>query len=989
MNSDKDVVVNGSSNSPAFPTGGYHSSHHNTAFDDAEAAEESSGPFKPADAWLFLETLRARWRWIVYGGIIAAGLAFVAGAFLWKPGYIASARLIRNESPRSAEVFAYQTLTPQTYVSLLRSPELLSHVASLADPPVSADRFAKRIRLTPERDGDVVHVQIFGPTKKAAMAAANLYASEAVLFTQKLQSNAAEEVRRFIEPQLSQVESEIVQLRTDRQTPPEVWPTGKSAARPSPLMVKLQKAREEVVDALTQYMESHPVVQAARAKVEALERQLDSGEAIDLAPTETEIAGTIALQRDALDMLRSELQPLETTRHELVLRQRAADLVAKEPPGYYRILSPALLRDVQGTNREVKLAAVTIFFGLAGAFGVALLALLVEVTDPRLKAAADVTRVTGLPVLATAPDLTNLPLTEQRNWGFRTWKRLQGRLSETLNHGLVCGLTSAGHGEGRSTMIRHLARAASESGFRVLTVSARHETRNGHRNGAASHPPETNGNKSTAIALQSLPTPMEVEQKFADAHPVVHIPLPGWVWNLERRKQWQSALDEWRRIDNVVIFVELPPASMPEAVLLAEETPNVIWLTDSGTAKAGETRAQLETLRDARCNLVGAILNRAPEERVKGRFARWVSSVALAALLPMSLTAQNLPVLSVLSNQPPAQLKVPTLAQTTVPNTPPPATTDDPTVPKPVVNFLGSSSVPTERAPWQERFTLGPGDVLRIGLYGAPELTKADVVVAPDGRIGFLEASGVLATGKTVDELRQALDQALGEFRRAPRTMVTPVAFNSKKYCVLGKVNQRGIYPLEHPTTVLEAIARAKGFEVGLQERDSIDLVDLSRSFLMRDGQRVPVNFERMFLDGDLSQNVALAPGDYLFFPSVGLKEVHVIGDVKYPGTVTHVANLGAVGAIAQRAGFNEKAYKSKVLVIRGSLDQPQSFVVNCNEVLTGQAPDFPLQPKDIVYVSRRPWWRAEDLLDLAITAFLQSVVTVYVGQDVLSPFKD
>jgi Mrp family chromosome partitioning ATPase len=84
------------------------------------------------------------------------------------------------------------------------------------------------------------------------------------------------------------------------------------------------------------------------------------------------------------------------------------------------------------------------------------------------------------------------------------------------------------------------------------------------------------------------------------------------VWNLERRKQWQSALMQWRSIESLVLLVELPPASVPEAVLLAENLPQLIWLVDSGKARARETRQQLETLRHARCRLVGAVLNHEP-----------------------------------------------------------------------------------------------------------------------------------------------------------------------------------------------------------------------------------------------------------------------------------------------------------------------------------------------------------------------------------------
>ena len=50
---------------------------------------------------------------------------------------------------------------------------------------------------------------------------------------------------------------------------------------------------------------------------------------------------------------------------------------------------------------------------------------------------------------------------------------LQGRLSRSANHGLVCGVTSCTEGEGRSTWIQMLAEAASHAGFRVLTIATK------------------------------------------------------------------------------------------------------------------------------------------------------------------------------------------------------------------------------------------------------------------------------------------------------------------------------------------------------------------------------------------------------------------------------------------------------------------------------------------------------------------------------------
>src|SRR6185369_4543247 len=242
-----------------------------------------------------------------------------------------------------------------------------------------------------------------------------------------------------------------------------------------------------------------------------------------------------------------------------------------------------------------------------------------------------------------------------------------------------------------------------------------------------------------------------------NSQPVVHIPLPGWVWNLESRKQWREALNQWRQIDNLVIFVELPPASVPEAVLLGSNLPNMLWLTKSGRARAGETQSQLETLRHARCNLVGAVLNQESGRPVRKRFPRWLSCVAaLIALDLVSAQAQPSPAAAPTLEPVPTAIAEQREART---------------------NLSFSIVQPSQRAAWQQHLTLGPGDVLTLNLYGTPELTRTEVAIGPDGRISYLEAQDVLASGLTIDELRAKLDEALGQYRRAPHTVITPVVF--------------------------------------------------------------------------------------------------------------------------------------------------------------------------------------------------------------------
>jgi protein involved in polysaccharide export with SLBB domain len=218
--------------------------------------------------------------------------------------------------------------------------------------------------------------------------------------------------------------------------------------------------------------------------------------------------------------------------------------------------------------------------------------------------------------------------------------------------------------------------------------------------------------------------------------------------------------------------------------------------------------------------------------------------------------------------------------------------------------------------------------------------------------------------------------------------MITPVAFRSKKYYMLGKVMTKGVYVLDRPITVLEAIARAHGFENGLVDRNIIDVADFQRSFLARGGKRIPLNFEKLFQEGDLSQNLAIEPEDYLYFPSTNVREVYVVGEVRLPGPTVYNPDTTIIAAITARGGFSDRAYKARVLVVRGSVNNPQTFAVDTHAILDGNAPNFKLLAKDIIYVNSRPFIRVEELADLAFTAFIQSLITSWVGVDVVKPIQ-
>lgn len=277
-------------------------------------------------------------------------------------------------------------------------------------------------------------------------------------------------------------------------------------------------------------------------------------------------------------------------------------------------------------------------------------------------------------------------------------------------------------------------------------------------------------------------------------------------------------------------------------------------------------------------------------------------------------------------------------------------------------------------------YRLGAGDVLSIQFYGRPELTRPEVTVAPDGTISYLSATGLEVRGRTVDEARGVIVTALEKFYRNPRVIVTPIKLVSKNYTIMGMVKLSGVFPLEQPITLIEALARSGGTVSGLFDRRYVDLADLERSFILRDGKHLPVNFKKLMLQGDMSQNVALVPGDYIQVASALSNDYYVLGSVRKPGREGFTEGASVIAAISKRLGFRDESYRERVLVVRGSMTKPEVIVVNADAILKGAQKDFPLQPKDIVYVSNRPWRKAEEIMDSAVTVFLQSAVATWTG---------
>jgi polysaccharide export outer membrane protein len=111
----------------------------------------------------------------------------------------------------------------------------------------------------------------------------------------------------------------------------------------------------------------------------------------------------------------------------------------------------------------------------------------------------------------------------------------------------------------------------------------------------------------------------------------------------------------------------------------------------------------------------------------------------------------------------------------------------------------------------QQAYRIGPLDKLDISVFQVPELTGS-VEVDAAGLISLPLIGQVGAGGKTTNELSQTIAQKLAaKYLQDPQVTVVVKEALSQKITVEGAVQQPGVYPIEGRTTLMQAIAMARG----------------------------------------------------------------------------------------------------------------------------------------------------------------------------------
>lgn len=288
--------------------------------------------------------------------------------------------------------------------------------------------------------------------------------------------------------------------------------------------------------------------------------------------------------------------------------------------------------------------------------------------------------------------------------------------------------------------------------------------------------------------------------------------------------------------------------------------------------------------------------------------------------------------------------------------------------------------------PIDPNYRLARGDILEISIFDEEETTIENAMIAPDGKLYYTVLEGIQAADRKPDEVAKEIQANLDHLFLHPLVSITPRETQALNYRVLGRVQTPGVFPFEGPVTLSEAISEAGGLltqtakEQDYGRRYLIPYANLENSFITRGNQKLDVDFQKLLLEGDNSQNIYLRPDDYIYIAGSERKEVFVLGYVNAPQRLPYVPKMTLMSTIATVGGWPTPSPYSpnldRVLVIRGSLECPRVCCVSVNTILCGQALDVFLEPGDIVYASHKHFRFGREMVLFAIDSFITAFVS-------------
>jgi len=258
--------------------------------------------------------------------------------------------------------------------------------------------------------------------------------------------------------------------------------------------------------------------------------------------------------------------------------------------------------------------------------------------------------------------------------------------------------------------------------------------------------------------------------------------------------------------------------------------------------------------------------------------------------------------------------------------------------------------------PVDDRYRIGPGDVLDIRVYNRPQLSREAVRVEGSGMIRMpLIETEIQAVCRTEGELAKEISTRYAKYYKNLQVDVFIKEYHSQQVAIIGAVNDQSRFELQRRVRLLELLTYAKGPSTKAgqtvnivhstntspcKQTDESDASNAFSSYRLSD-----------VLQGDPKSNPYLEAGDIVTIPEA--EQVYVVGNVFMPLTIALKEPITLTRAIAMAGGLKQDTRKDKIRVLRQEPGTTirKEITVDLYAIEKKRSEDLALAPNDIIEV--------------------------------------
>jgi polysaccharide export outer membrane protein len=261
-------------------------------------------------------------------------------------------------------------------------------------------------------------------------------------------------------------------------------------------------------------------------------------------------------------------------------------------------------------------------------------------------------------------------------------------------------------------------------------------------------------------------------------------------------------------------------------------------------------------------------------------------------------------------------------------------------------------------APGDDRYRIGPGDIVDVTVFGKPQFSRQGVKIDARGMMRMpLVKQEIMAACRTEDELAADITNLLKEYIREPEVIVQIKEYLAEPVAVIGSVRTPSRFQLQRRARLLEMLTLVNGpaDNAGrtIQVVHQGSPVNCSSANGETESMADQVDYFQLSetLRGEEKANPYVRAGDVISIAKAD--EIYVIGNVVRPAAIALNQPITVTRAIAMAGGTMPDSKKNEIHIIRqaaGSTEK-QELIVSLEAINRHQSEDVLMMPNDIIEV--------------------------------------